>query len=134
MFQFGSWRDTDLCWVGHFELMAFREPRKTIQKNLDKMKAAHGAVDVSDVEIRTAVGNFKDEVMYADPKKRKRAVAALFKEIWIHPQKGSPWKRILEIKGVCVPLTRLSAASPREHAAYHSCSKNMILTCKNLIL
>ncbi|MBW2108215.1 MAG: zinc ribbon domain-containing protein [Deltaproteobacteria bacterium] len=101
--------DEDLV---HIELVSLQKQKKAIQENLDNLKAAHGAVDVSDVEIRTAVGNFKDEVMHADPKIRKRAIRALFKEIWIHPKKGAPWKRILELKGVCVPLTRLSVASP----------------------
>jgi hypothetical protein len=59
------------------------------------------------------IENLKEEVNHADPKIRKRAVQALFDEIRIYAKEGDPWQRLLEIKGACLPLTRVSMASPR---------------------
>jgi hypothetical protein len=80
---------------------------------LKKLKSAQGAFEVSDDDIRNAIENFTEEVSHADPKVRKSAVIALFQEVRIFPKEGAPWERILEIKGSCLPLTRLSVASPR---------------------
>jgi hypothetical protein len=53
-----------------------------------------------------------EEINHADPKIRKSAVQALFDEIIIFPKEGSPWERVLEIKGAYLPLTRYKLASP----------------------
>ena len=58
------------------------------------------------------VDNFKEEINHADPKIKKMAIQTLFEEISISPKEGEPWERLLEIKGTCIPLTRLTVASP----------------------
>jgi hypothetical protein len=43
-----------------------------------------------------------------------------FEKIQIHPEKGVTWERILEIKGVHLPLTRVNVASPTKFRIYPS--------------
>ena len=66
-----------------------------------------------DDEISEVLQNLEREVKHADPKIRKRVIQTLFKEAHIFPKEGAPWERLLEIKGVHVPLTRVNVASPR---------------------
>jgi hypothetical protein len=86
------------------------------QYNYDNRRRWHvvqGTFEVSDDDIRSVIENFLKEVSHADPKVRKSAVLALFEKVRIFPKKNEPWERILEIKGSCLPLTRVSVASPR---------------------
>ncbi len=98
--------------VIHFELVSLQKQKKAIAENLEQAKCVHGSLEATDKDIMEVVDNFRKEVTHADPKIRKRAVQALFKEIRIFPKEGVPWKRLLEIKGVYLPLTRVSMASP----------------------
>jgi len=63
------------------------------------------------------------EVNNADPKIKKRAVQALLEEIRIFPKDGSPWQRLLKIKGDCLPLTPVKVASLREFHPYYETIK-----------
>ncbi len=95
------------------KLASVKEQKKAIIEKMKNQKAVQGAFEVSDDDIRNVIENFKEEVRQADPKARKNAVLALFEQIKIFPKEGEPWERILEIKGGCLPLTRVSVASPR---------------------
>ena len=95
------------------KLALIKDQKKAIKENIAHQKASQGVFEVSDDDIRNAIENFAEEVSHADPKTRKSAVLALFQEIRIFPKEGAPWERILEIKGSCLPLTRVSVASPR---------------------
>ena len=95
------------------KLASIKDQKKAITEEIENQKAVKGAFEVSDDDIRNAIENFTEEVSHADPKIRKSAILALFQEIRIFPKEGTPWERILEIKGSCLPLTRLSVASPR---------------------
>ncbi len=94
-------------------LASIKDQKKAVKKNIAHQKASQGAFEVSDDDIRYVIENFKEQVSHADAKTRKSAVLALFQEICIFPKEGAPWERILEIKGSCLPLTRVSVASPR---------------------
>jgi hypothetical protein len=98
--------------VIHFELVSLQKQKKAIAENLEKERAVHGSMEATDEDIMEVVDNFRQEANHADPKIRKRVVQTLFKEIRIFPKEGAPWKRLLEIKGIYLPLTRLSVASP----------------------
>ncbi len=63
-------------------------------------------------DASVVIENLADKVRRADPKIKKRTVQVLLDEIRITPKKGAPWERMLEIKGVHVPLTRVVLASP----------------------
>ena len=95
------------------KLALIKDQKKAITKKIENQKAVQGAFEVSDDDIRSVIENFKEQVSQADPKVRKSAVLALFEQISIFPKEGAPWERILEIKSSCLPLTRLSVASPR---------------------
>ncbi len=95
------------------KLASIKEHKLAIKKNIEHQKASQGAFEVSDDDIRYVIENFKEQVSHADAKTRKSAVLALFQEICIFPKEGAPWERLLEIKGSCLPLTRVSVASPR---------------------
>ena len=87
--------------------------RKQFQSGIDELKAAKGAWEISKSEIKAVIDNLSIEVNNADPKIKKRVFQTLFRDVRIFPKEGSPWKRILEIKGVYLPLTGLFVASPR---------------------
>ena len=95
------------------KLASIKEQKKAIKKNIEHQKASQGVFEVSDDDIMNAIENFVEEVRHADPKIRKSAVLALFQEVRIFPKENEPWERLLEIKGSCLPLTRVSVASPR---------------------
>jgi chromosome segregation ATPase len=95
------------------KLASIKDQKKAITEEIENQKASQGVFEVSDDDIRNAIENFTGEVSHADPKIRKSAILALFQEIRIFPKEGTPWERILEIKGSCLPLTRVSVASPR---------------------
>jgi hypothetical protein len=87
--------------------------KKALANSIKDIKAEKGVYDISEKDVKEVLSNLEYEVKHADPKIRKRAFQTLFEEIRIFPKEGSPWKRLLEINGVHVPLTRLSVASPR---------------------
>ncbi|MBU4287893.1 MAG: recombinase family protein [Proteobacteria bacterium] len=95
------------------KLASIKEQKKAITEEIENQKTVQGAFEVSDGDIRRVIENFTEEVSHADPKIRRSAILALFQEIRIFPKEGTPWERILEIKGSCLPLTRVSLASPR---------------------
>ncbi len=94
------------------KLVSIKEQKKAIKENIKHQKASQGVFEVSDDDIRNAIENFAEEVSHANPKIRKSAVIALFQEIRIFPKEGESWQRILEIRRGCLPLTRVSVASP----------------------
>ena len=104
-----------------------------MEKRIEEMKASEGAFEISEDEIIEVFKNIREDVNHADPKIRKRVVQTLFQEARIYPKEGSPWERLLEIKGVQVPLTRVKMASPRGRVRYHRCSISMILSHKGLL-
>ena len=95
------------------KLASIKDQKKAITEEIENQKTVQGAFEVSDGDIRSVIENFTEEVSHADPKIRKSAILALFQEIRIFPKEGDPLERILEIKGSCLPLTRLLVASPR---------------------
>ena len=95
------------------ELVPLQKQKKAIQESLENARPAQGALEVTDDAIIGVIEHFTEEVNHADPKIRKSAVRALFQEFRIFPKKGNPWERMLEIKGIYLPLTRLKLASPR---------------------
>ncbi|MBW2603676.1 MAG: zinc ribbon domain-containing protein [Deltaproteobacteria bacterium] len=95
------------------KLASIKDQKKAIAKKIENQKVIKGAFEVSDDDIRSVIKNFSEEVSHADPKVRKSAVLALFEQIKIFPKENEPWERMLEIKGSCLPLTRVSVASPR---------------------
>ncbi|RZB31313.1 MAG: hypothetical protein SRB2_04838 [Desulfobacteraceae bacterium Eth-SRB2] len=95
------------------KLASIKEQKKAIVKKIENQKVIKGAFEVSDDDIRSVIKNFSEEISHADPKVRKSAILALFEQIKIFPKENEPWERMLEIKGSCLPLTRVSVASPR---------------------
>ena len=86
--------------------------RKRFQGGIEELRAAEGAWDISSAKIKAVIDNLSKEVNHADPEIKKRVFQTLFREIMIFPKEGSPWKRILEIKSVYLPLTGVFVASP----------------------
>jgi len=95
------------------ELVPLQIQKKVLAKSIKDLKAEKGVYEITEKDVKDVLSNLEDEVKHADPKIRKRAFQTLFEEIHIFPKEGSPWKRLLEIKGVQVPLTRVFVASPR---------------------
>ena len=95
------------------ELAPIKEQETAMCMNLELARASVGAYKVNDEGIKNIIENLASEISQAEPKIKKRTVQALFDEINIFPKEGAPWKRMLEIKGVHLPLTRVSVASPR---------------------
>jgi len=112
------------------KLASIKEQKKAIIKEIENQKAFQGAFQVSDDDIRSVIENFKEEVRQADPKARKNAILALFEQIKIFPKENDPWERKLEIKGSCLPLTRLSLASPKKLLIYPACYIRIKKYCK----
>ena len=115
--QFGASRITrgrGLVEIEDIEpkLASIKDQKKAIKKNIEHQKASQGVLEVSDDDIRNVIENFTEVVSHADAKVRKSAILALFEQISIFPKEGELWERILEIKGGCLPLTRVSVASP----------------------
>ena len=94
------------------EMGALNDQKQAISEDLENAKIALGAYEISDTVIKEVINNFSKEIENADPKIKKRAVQALLQEIRIFPKEGSPWERLLEIKGACLPLTPVKVASP----------------------
>jgi hypothetical protein len=88
------------------------EQKKSISEESENTKVARRAYEISDTNIKEVIKNFSKEVKKANPKIKKRAVHAPLEEIRIFPKYGSPWKRLLEIKWTCLPLTPVNEASP----------------------
>jgi site-specific DNA recombinase len=93
-------------------LTPLQERKKTIQEIIKNAKATEGVLEVSDADIMEVVKNLKENINNADPKIRKSAVRALFQEFRLFPKEGNPWERMLEVKGIYLPLTRYIVASP----------------------
>ena len=53
-----------------------------------------------------------DEVNNGDPQIRKRALMALIDRVVVFPVKRGKKGRIVEVRGSCLPLTRIAMASP----------------------
>ena len=95
------------------EMIPIKEQETAMSKNLEMARASLGAYKIDDEVVEKVIENLASEISQADPKIKKRTIQALFDEIQIFPKKGIPWERMLEIKGVHLPLTRVSVASPR---------------------
>jgi site-specific DNA recombinase len=109
LYRLGTIDDTEI----EAELLPLQIQKKTLADSIENLKADKGVYDISEKDVKEVLSNLEDEVKHADPKIRKRAFQTLFEEIRISPKKGSPWERLLVIKGVQVPLTRVKVASPR---------------------
>ena len=68
-------------------------------EKLEEANAIQQDLEVSADDIIQVIENFKEEVRNADPKIRKKAIQTLSHDIWIHPKKGNPWERKLEVTG-----------------------------------
>jgi chromosome segregation ATPase len=95
------------------EMLGLQEQKRALSASLEEAGAMQRGLEVSTGEIIQVIENFREEVRHAGPTIRKRALQALFGDIRIHPKQGSPWERIVEIRGTKVPLTRVNVASPR---------------------
>ncbi len=95
------------------QLKPLNHHRERLQSRIDDLKGAEGIWQVSKSDIKAIIDNLSKELDHADPKIKKRVFQTLFREIRIFPKEGRPWKRILEIKGVYLPLTGVFVASPR---------------------
>ncbi|MBI9084688.1 MAG: zinc ribbon domain-containing protein [Desulfobacterales bacterium] len=95
-------------------LVPLQEQKKAVAENIDRLKSEKGIVDVSEGQILDVLHRLEEEFRHADPKIRKRVCMTLIDEIRILPKQGTPWKweRLLEIKGVHVPLTRVNVVIP----------------------
>jgi prefoldin subunit 5 len=95
------------------QLKPLNHHRQRFQIHIEELKASEGAWGISKPEVKAIIDNLSKEVDRADPKIKKRVFQTLFREVRIFPKEGRPWKRILEIKGVYLPLTGVFVASPR---------------------
>ena len=94
-------------------LKPLRDQQEAIRRNITKTAEAKNIFEISEKDIQDVVENLGDELKNADPKTIKRATRALFDEITVHPKKGAPWERMLEIKGTYIPLTGDVMVTPR---------------------
>ena len=94
------------------EMAPLKKQEDAVRITYEQAKLTTGTNEIDDQTIRAVIENLGDEIKHADPKIKKRAIQALFDEICIFPKEGTPWEKMLEIKGVHLPLTRLSVASP----------------------
>jgi chorismate mutase len=96
------------------ELVPLLKKKKAVSEHIEKIKSSQGVCDVSDAEILDIIGRLDEEFSHADPNIRKRVCTTLFEEIRIFPKQGNPWnwERLLEIKGVQMPLTRVNVVIP----------------------
>jgi acyl-CoA hydrolase len=81
------------------EMIPIKEQETAMSTNLEMARASLGAYKVDDEAVRNVIENLASEVSQAEPKIKKRTVQALFDEINIFPKEGTPWERMLEIKG-----------------------------------
>jgi hypothetical protein len=97
------------------QLVPLQEQKKVVSENIDRVRSAKGMGEVSNGQIISVLLHLGEEFRHADPKIRKRVAQTLFEEIRILPKQGTPWKweRLLEIKGVQLPLTRVNVVIPR---------------------
>lgn len=103
------------------EMVPVKGQKAIVKTQLETARASAGAYKVDAGAVREVIENLADEVRQADPKIRKRTVQVLLDEIRISPKKGTPWERMLEIKGVHLPLTRVAVASPKILVLYPVC-------------
>jgi hypothetical protein len=82
-------------------------------EKIQELKESQGVFDVSDDEIKSAIDNLAQEINQADEKAVKRTLQVLFEEVRIHPKEEVSGDRLLEVKGVYLPLTGINVASPR---------------------
>ena len=108
------------------EMQELQEQKKVLLVSLEDALAMQRGLEVSNDEIIQVIENFREEVRHADPRTRKRAVQTLFDNIRIHPKKGDPWQRMLEVRGTKVPLTGVNVASPRGHQTNYEKFKLLI--------
>jgi chromosome segregation ATPase len=90
-----------------------RKQKQALTARIDEAEAALNRLQVNDDEIKRVLDHLGGEIEHADIQKEKRVVQTLFQEILVFPKEGDSWKRIIEIKGTYVPLTRVFVASPR---------------------
>jgi hypothetical protein len=58
------------------------------------------------------IEKFKEEVKSANATTKKRVIQTLLEEIRVYPKNGNPWERIIEMRGIHIPLTRVDGGVP----------------------
>jgi DNA repair exonuclease SbcCD ATPase subunit len=94
------------------EMRPLREQKRVMTAELEKIKSANHGLEVSDDDIKRAIGLYAEMVEDADPQIKKRAVRALLKEVRIYPKDGKSKGRLIEIIGACLPLIRVNVVVP----------------------
>ena len=86
--------------------------KKTVQGTLNTLKGSQDALEVSKEEIYKIIENLTEEIVNADPKIVKSAIHSMIGEIVVWP-KGQDKERVAEVRGSCLPLTRVQMVTPR---------------------
>ncbi len=94
------------------EMRPLREQKRVTTAELEKIKSANHGLEVSDDDIKRAIGLYAEMVEDVDPQIKKRAVRALLKEVRIYPKDGKSKGRLIEIIGACLPLIRVNVVVP----------------------
>ena len=83
-----------------------RSQQKAIETQVHTLAGSDDYKGINDELIQNAIDNFTIDVQTAGPETKKRATRALFDSVIIHPKDKESGDRLLEVKGVCLPLTR----------------------------
>ncbi len=94
------------------EMEAIQKQKSELTEELQRAKESIKTLDVDAKVIKETIENFTKEVQNADPQIRKRTLMALIERVVIFPKKNGKEGRFLEVRGSCLPLTRVSMASP----------------------
>jgi site-specific DNA recombinase len=94
------------------EMQHLQHRKSNLSERLEEARAVQRGLEVSAEEILEVIEKFREEVRHADATTKKRVIQTLLEEIRIHPKNGNPWERIIEVRGIHIPLTRVNVASP----------------------
>jgi site-specific DNA recombinase len=94
------------------QMRQVKEQRVAVAEELKQAKESIQAFEVNEEVIQEVIDKLGDEVNNADPQIRKRALMALIDRVVIFPKKSGKEGRIIEVRGSCLPLTRIAMASP----------------------
>ena len=93
-------------------LAPIKEQTEAINGKIEEQQVEATRLKISEDLIRQTVENFRDEIQDADPNIKKRALRALLDKVILHPKTGETQERILEVKGIYLPLTRDFLVTP----------------------
>jgi len=79
---------------------------------LDALKGNQSAMEVSKGEVYSIIEHLTEELVNTDPNIVKSAIHSMIEEIVVWP-KGPDKERVAEVRGSCLPLTRVQMVTPR---------------------